>query len=77
MLQTVQTSAEGGYTSVFSDASTNLPDQSKIVLHVPTVNVTSLGLAHLEIKDLSSPWFHQKAVALIGLIRLGLLYYIK
>ena len=30
------------YTSVFSDASTNLPHGSEIVLHVPSVSATSL-----------------------------------
>jgi hypothetical protein len=44
-----------GYTSVLRDLS---------------VNVTSLGIAHLVIKHSISPWFHQQAVALVGLMRL-------
>jgi hypothetical protein len=57
MSQTAQSQAESGYISVlvFSDASTNLPDRSEIVLHVPSVNSTSLGIAHLVIKHSSSP----------------------
>jgi hypothetical protein len=39
-----------------------------------SVKVTSLGIAHLVIKHLSSPWFHLEAVALMGL--LGLFIYL-
>ena len=34
---------------------------------ITSVKATSLGLAQLKIQRTSSPWFHQEAVALIGL----------
>lgn len=44
--------------------------------HTTSVKTTSLGLAHLTIKPSRSPWFHQKAVVLVGLVWLiYLLYY--
>jgi hypothetical protein len=66
MLQTAQTEAENGYTTVFSGANVNLPDQSENVLHYPSVNSTPLGTADLVIKQSSCPWFHQEVVALMG-----------
>jgi hypothetical protein len=42
--------------------------------HTTSVKTTSLGLAQLVIKHSRSPWFHQKAVALVGLIRLIYLF---
>jgi hypothetical protein len=42
--------------------------------HITSVKMTSLGLAHLVIKHSRSPWFHQKPVALVGLIRLIYLF---
>jgi hypothetical protein len=53
MSQTPQTQAESGCTSAFSDASDNLPDRSKIALHVPSVNATPLGTFHLVIRHSS------------------------
>ena len=65
MSQTSQTRTESDYTRAFSDASVNLPDRSVVMLHVPTVSAISLGIA----LPVSSPWFHQEAVAVVGLIR--------
>jgi hypothetical protein len=48
----------------------NIPDQSEIASLVPHVDATSLGITRLVIKDSSCPWFHQEAIALMGLIRL-------
>jgi len=50
---------------VFSDASAKPTDRSKIVLHVPSVNATSLGIAQLVIKDYSYPWLHRYPHAII------------
>ena len=58
MLQSLQTQVESGYTGVFSDACANLPDRSEIVLQVPRVNVTSLGIAHLVTEQLNCLRFH-------------------
>jgi len=46
MSQTSQTRTESDYTRAFSDASANVPDQSVVMLHVPTVNATSLPVAY-------------------------------
>jgi hypothetical protein len=54
-----------GYNSVLRDESANLPPRSEIVLNDPSVNATSLGIAHLVIRHTSSPWFYQQAVALM------------
>jgi hypothetical protein len=52
--------------------------QQKLVqmedMHTTSVKATSLGKANLLIKQLSSPWFHQEANALMGLIRLIYLF---
>jgi hypothetical protein len=37
-------------------------------MNITSVKATSLGLAQLVIQRTSSPWFHQEAVALMGLI---------
>jgi hypothetical protein len=66
MSKTSQTRTEIDYTRAFSDASANLPDRSVVILHVPTVDAVSLGTA----LPVSSPWFHQEVVAIMGLIRL-------
>jgi hypothetical protein len=68
-----QTQAESGYTSVFSDAITNLPDRSEILLYVPTVSATSLEIPQLVIQFWSSPCLHQ-VVARMGLIRIIYLF---
>jgi hypothetical protein len=39
-------------------------------INTTSVKATCLGTAHLVIKHSRSPWFHQEAVALMGLIRL-------
>jgi hypothetical protein len=39
-------------------------------IHTAFVKSTYVGTAHLVMKHSSSPWFHQKVVALMGLIRL-------
>jgi hypothetical protein len=65
MSHTSQTRTESDYTRACSDASVNLLDRSVVTLHVPTVNATSLGTAI----PVSSPWFHQEAVVVMGLIR--------
>jgi hypothetical protein len=70
MLQTLQTRVESGYTSVFSVASANLPDGSEIVLRVPSVSVTSPGIADVVTEHFSCLRFHQKPIAVIGLIKL-------
>jgi hypothetical protein len=44
--------------------------------HTTSVKTTSLGLADLVIKHSRCPWFHQKAVALVALIRLIYLFMI-
>jgi hypothetical protein len=66
---------DSGYNSAFSDKNANLPDGNDSVLYVPSVKVTSLEIAHLVIKRLSSSCFEQKAVALIRSITL--LYLLK
>lgn len=66
MTQTSQTGTESDYTRAFSDASANPPARSVIMLHVPTVNATSLGTVLV----VGSPWFHQEAVAVMRLNRL-------
>jgi hypothetical protein len=43
-------------------------------IHRTSVKATSLGTAHLVIKHSSSLWFHQEAVALMGLTRLIYLF---
>jgi len=46
------------------------------MLPVQNVNVTSVRMAHLAIKLSSSSLFHQGAVAVMGLIRFIILYYL-
>jgi hypothetical protein len=62
--------------SVCSDARVALPDRRETagVLHDPRVSTSCLGIGHLVVKHWSSPWFHQRAVALVGLIRLLYLF---
>jgi len=47
-----------GYTCVFNDPRRNLQYQSEIILHVPSVNVTLLGIAHFVKTRSSYHWFH-------------------
>lgn len=61
-IRAARTQAESGYTSVFNDTRTKAQDRSEIVLHVPSVNVTSVGIAHLVITH----WFHHVAGDLLG-----------
>lgn len=59
-----------------SDASAQPPDSRETVqvLNDPRVNALCLGIGHLVVKHCSCPWFHQRAVALVGLIRLLYLF---
>ena len=59
-------------SSVCSDACAELPDRRETVrvLNDSRVNASCLGIGHLMVKHCSCPWFHQRAVALVGLIRL-------
>jgi len=66
--------AVSGSISAFSDENANLPDGNESVLYVPSVNVTSLGIAHPVITHSSSSCFEQKAVTLIRSIRLVYLF---
>ena len=66
-----QKQAGSVYTGVFSDASTNLPDRS---VHV---SASSLAIAHLVSEHSNSSWFHQRAVALTGLIRFIIIYLLQ
>jgi len=59
--ETPLTPAASGCTSVFSDAN----DRSEIILPVPSVTATSVGIAHLVIEHPSSSWFHQGADGVI------------
>jgi hypothetical protein len=62
--------------SVCSDTSAKLLDRRETVrvLRDPRVNESCLGIGHVVVKHWSSPWFHQRAVALAGLIRLIYLF---
>jgi hypothetical protein len=62
--------------TVCSYASAKLPDRRGTVraLRDPRVNAPCLGIGHLVVKHCSLPWFHQTAVALLGLIRLIYLF---
>jgi hypothetical protein len=62
--------ADSGSISAFSDENANLPDRNESVLYVPSVNATSLEIAHPVITHSSSSCFKQKVVALIRSIRL-------
>jgi len=42
--------------------------------YTSSVKMISLGIAHLVIKHLSCPCFHQEAIILMGLIRLIYLF---
>ena len=66
--------ADIGSKSAFSDENAKLPDGNDNVLYVPSVNATSLGIAHPVIKHSSSSCFEQKAVALIRSISLVCLF---
>jgi hypothetical protein len=59
---------------VCSDASAKLPDRREAlrVLHDPRVNASCVGIGHLVVNHWSLPWFHERAVALVGLT--GLIY---
>jgi hypothetical protein len=62
--------------SVCSDASAKLPDRREALraLHDPRVNASCVGIGHLVVKHWSSPWFHERAVAVVGLTGLICLF---
>ena len=50
--------------------------QGEIVLYCSKCQWTSLGIAHPVTKHLSSPWFHQEDIDLMGLILARLFIYL-
>jgi hypothetical protein len=57
-------------------ATTNSQKPARLeYTHTTSVKTTFLGLAHIVIKHSRSPWFHQKAVVIVGLIRLNYLLF--
>jgi hypothetical protein len=50
-------------------ATTNIQKPVRMeYTHITSVKTTSIGLTHIVIKHSLSPWFHEKPVALVGLI---------
>jgi len=69
MSQSPQSQGESGYTSAMSDESANLPEWSEPVCDIVTNSSPTDTLS-------SSPWFHQEAVVLMGLITVICVFYL-